>query len=153
MYYQDHCCWLFMLCLLPTQHLCFDMRNIALRRSIYSMVEGRFWHITKRNLVGTLRVRGDEGCFSESEGGVNHAVMMKSRRWGSSVTIFVHFEELFSDLGIQIVPRSGTIPSSWPTTLRSSSKAATVHPERYIVGWGLARAGLALNLRSTKRDD
>ncbi len=39
MYYQDHCCWLFTLCLLPTQHLCFDMRNIALRRSIHCMVE------------------------------------------------------------------------------------------------------------------
>ncbi len=40
MYYQDHCCWSFMFCLLPTQHLCFDMRNIALRRSIHCMVEG-----------------------------------------------------------------------------------------------------------------
>ncbi len=40
MYYQDHCCWLFLLCLLPTQHLCFDMRNIALPRSIHCMVEG-----------------------------------------------------------------------------------------------------------------
>ncbi len=29
-----------MLCLLPTKHLCFDTRNIALRRSIYCMVEG-----------------------------------------------------------------------------------------------------------------
>ncbi len=29
-----------MLCLLPTQYLCFDTRNIALRRSIYCMVEG-----------------------------------------------------------------------------------------------------------------
>ncbi len=33
-----------MLCLLPTQHLCFDMRNTALRRSIHCMVEGCYIH-------------------------------------------------------------------------------------------------------------